>query len=254
MRQIAVGMYLLLILLLTGCSAAAELVPRPGRLEIVERINRADLVVVGVVEAEQTVRAGHRNETSESMPLQLMKVNIRVEGLIKGSYSAEQLAFLYFRATGAWDGPAPNLLAPGERDIFYLIREGDLLRATNDVYSSHTEVVTGRHNVQPEVSDARVRETITRLLLLPGDGLDVTRYVASLYIEASNAIDIVGKSRTADILRSLLRNSDSRIRGRACILLAEPPLNERGCLENLLRDAQISSEDRERATALSRRP
>jgi hypothetical protein len=253
MRQIAVRMNLFLILLLNdSCSPAVELVPRPDRLEILEMINRADLIVVGVVEAEQPVRAARRNETKDSMPLQLMKVNLRVEGFIKGTRSGERLAFFYYRTTGAWDGPAPNLLAPGERDIFYLTSEGDLLRATNDVYSSHTEVGTGRHDVHAEVNDAGVRETIARVLLLPGDGLNINSYVESLYVERAHAIDIVGKSRTADLLRSLLGNSDSRIRGRACILLAEPPLSERGCLENLLHDAQIPAADRERATALSR--
>src|SRR5437762_3027499 len=42
MRQIAVRMNLFLILLLNGsCSPAVDLVPRPGRLEILERINQA---------------------------------------------------------------------------------------------------------------------------------------------------------------------------------------------------------------------
>jgi hypothetical protein len=255
MRQIAVRMNVFLILFFNGaCSTAAEIVPRPDRLDILERINRADLIVVGVVEAEQTVRAGRRNPMRDSMPLQLMRVTIRVEGLVKGTHSGERLDFLYYRTTGAWDGPAPNLLAPGERGVFYLIREGNLLRATNDVYSSHTEIGTGRHDVLPEVSDIGVRETIARVLLMPGDGVDVARYVESLYVERAHAIVIVGKSRTADLLRSLLDNSDTRIRGRACILLAEPPLNERSCLEKLLHDDQATSQDRDRAIVLSGKP
>ena len=188
------------------------------------------------------------------MPLQLMKVSIRVEGLIKGTHSGERLSFLYYRMTGAYHGAAPNLLELGGRAIFYLVREGDLLRATNDVYLSHTAVVTGRHNVQAEVDDARVRETMARVLLLPGDGLNINSYVASLYVETSHAVGMVGESRTADLLRTLLGNSDGRIRGRACIMLAEPPLSERGCLEDLLRDPQVSPEDQARATALGSKP
>src|SRR5437763_5866548 len=99
MRQIAVRMNLLILLLNGSCSPAVELVPRPGRLEIFEMINRAELIVVGMVDAENVVSAGRRNETRDSMPLQLIKVSIRVEGLIKGTYSGERLAFLYYRTT-----------------------------------------------------------------------------------------------------------------------------------------------------------
>ncbi len=223
-----------------SCSPAAELLPHTRQLGILERIQTADLIVVGVLESEQPVSGGYRTVGAEILPLQLMAVKVRPESVLKGSYKDGQLLeFLYYKATGAWDGPAPNILVPGERDVFFLKREGKILRATNDAYSSHTEVVTGRHFLRPESSNEGVRKTLARLLLLPGENLDVTRYVRSLYVEREYSLSIAGESETAESLRTLLQNSNGAIRGRACIWLAQPPLNEIACLRTIRDDAAI---------------
>jgi hypothetical protein len=228
--------------------------PYPHPLGIVDRIERSNLIVVGVVESETSVHGGRRTQRADSMPLELRRVGVRVEGVIKGQYDGAQLSFVYYRATGAWDGPAPNLLVPGERAIFYLMREGGVLRATNDAYSSHTEIVTGKHAIQAAASAEGVRQLIARLLLLPGEGVDISRYVASLYVEVAVALDVVSQAQTADLLSGLLQNSNGQVRGRACILLAQPPLTDRDCLPNVIRDTEASPEDRKRAEELMAKP
>ena len=47
-------------------------------------------------------------------------------------------------------------------------------------------------------------------------------------------------------------SKNGEIRGRACITLAEFPLNERGCLAEVVKDIQALPEDRKRAEELMR--
>jgi hypothetical protein len=51
-------------------------------------------------------------------------------------------------------------------------------------------------------------------------------------------------------LQDALKNSDAAIRGRACLLLAEFPLNQKGCVAEVAHDAQALPEDRKRAEEL----
>jgi hypothetical protein len=255
MRLYAAGTSLLVSFFASGsCAPTPRLIPYPHPLGIVDRAERSSLVLVGVVQSETTVRGGRYAEGPDSMPLELRRVGVHVEGIIKGQYEDRDLSFVYYHATGPWDGPAPNLLVPGERAIFYLISDSGTLRATNDAYSSHTEIVTGRHETQPATESDRVREMIARLLLLPGDGVDIGKYVASLYVERAAALEVVSEAQTADLLRLLLRNSNGQIRGRACILLAQPPLANKDCLASLINDAEASPDDRKRAEELRAKP
>jgi len=244
------GLYLSLFLVSGSCTPALDLVPHPHPLSTIDRIARSSLIVVGVVQSEASAAWVHRKNNGSGMPLELRRVSLRVEGVIKGRYDGSRLQFVYFCATGPWDGPAPNLLAPGERAIFYLLSDGNILRATNDAYSSHTEIVTGKHRIQPAARDQEVREMIVRLLLLPGEDLDTNRYVASLYVEMAQALDLTDKLQVAYIFRTLLNNQSAPIRARACVLLAEPPLNQRDCLQDLVRDSKAPEVDRKRAQHL----
>ena len=67
MRQIDLGMALLLMLFLTGsCSRAPELVPRPDHLEFYELISRADLIVVVLLRRNR--RSGEGVATTLRIP------------------------------------------------------------------------------------------------------------------------------------------------------------------------------------------
>jgi len=239
--------------LLTFCSCAPlpRLDPNPRPMGIIERLERANLVVMGVVQSETTAQGGWRPTNSGSMPLELQMVRFRVEGVIKGRYESAALSFYYYRSTGGWTGHAPNIVLPGRRYIMYLLKDGDLLRATNDAYSSNTEIITGRHKLEAVVDREASLELIARLLLLPGDGLDVSQYLESFYVERETALGIVGPIKTAELLRSLLRDKNGLIRGRACIELAEFPIGDKACLAQLLGDLSASPEDRERGRSLS---
>jgi len=223
-------------------------------VEIPEQINQATLIVVGTVEDQRLVRTIADGAKRESA-LQLLAVRVRLEGVLEGSLDKKYekpLTFYYYQTTGAWDGPAPNIITPGERGIFYLVEDGGVLRATTDAYASHTRLETGRHTVSPVTGKNQARESIGRLILLPGEGPDLAGYVASLGRNESLALALVGKSQVRQMLQDLLRNPSPAVRVRACITLAEFPLNERGCLAEVIRDVQTPSEDRKRAEELLR--
>ena len=98
----------------------------------------------------------------------------------------------------------------------------------------------------------QVREIISELLLLPGDGIDLNGFLGSLRRNEARAMALVGKTRVSHLLRPLLTNPRPEVRGRACIVLAEFPLQEKGCLQTIVNDTQVLPEDRKRAQELMR--
>ena len=58
--------------------------------------------------------------------------------------------------------------------------------------------------------------------------------------------------RVSQLLRTLLANPRPEIRGRACVVLAEFPLEEKGCLQTIVNGTQVLPEDRKRAQELMR--
>ncbi len=236
-----------------SCAPVPDLVPRVANVEIADQVNEANLIVVGLAENERVVRpvAG----TRETGPLNLLAVIVRVEGVLKGHFDGERLTFYYYQMTGgAWDGPAPNIVAPGQRSIFYLMNDGGVIRAATDAYLSHTNLATGKHPISPAANDSSTREAVAELVLLPGEGMDMADYLGSLHRGKALALALVGKSQVRQMLRGLLKNPQGAIRGRACITLAEFPLNEKGCLQDVIGDVQSLPEDRKRAEELMRTP
>lgn len=236
--------------LAVSCSRAPKLDPHVSRLELEEQIKQATLIVVGVAEDERALPTAASELKEESMPLQLRAVSIRVEGVLKGRFDGKRLTFYYYQTTGAWDGPPINILSPEERGLFYLVNDGGLLRATNDVYLSHTRLVTGKHKVSPVTDTNQIHAAIARLLLVPGTGAEVAENLASWRRSEAVALDLVPQTQVIRIIQDALTNSDRAIRGRACLLLAEFPLNQKDCLPEVVHDAQVLPEDRKRAEEL----
>ena len=209
----------------TACSPVASPIPLPEHLSIRERIDHADLIVVGILGSEAIIGPSRHDQD-----LELRRVDVSVEGVIKGKVDGHRLSYLYYASLGSHTGHPHNLVYPGQRAIVYLRTEGTSLRATNDVYVSHTNLVTGRHNIHTVTDDEAAREQIVRLLLLPGKGADVSAYLSALDRITEAASGIVGDARTAEYLRRLLQFPDVRIQSRACILLSQPPLSDTRCL------------------------
>ncbi len=238
-----------IVLCLGSCYGQAQgLAPHVEHREIVDQIDEADLIVVGVVESQRARETvlGPRDIGL----LQLFAVSLHVEGVIKGQLNGKLVTFYYYQsANRAWNGPAPNIINPGERGIFYLVRDSGVLRATTDAFLSHTNLESGKHIVSP-ATDGTLHEAIARLLLLPGERMDVSAYRSSLHRQKALAIALVGPDQVSKTLQEILKNSDGAIRGRVCVTLAEFPLNQKRCLYEIVNDGQVLVEDRKRAAEM----
>lgn len=238
------------VVLSGACAHVPDLEPHIAHIEIEEQIDQASVIAVGVIEEEYLVR----NLTdADGTKIGLYAVNVQLEGILKGQLDKGQaeaghLTFYYYQAYGAWNGPSPNFIVPGERDIFYLIQDQGVLRATNDVFLSHTPIWSGKHPVSP-VSDDQLQEAVARLLILPG-AEPRARYLDLVRGNAALAMGLVGDSEVREMLRGLLDYPDGAIRARACLNLADFPFKDKSCLAKIINDAQTSPEDRERAREL----
>ena len=233
-----------------SCSSVPKLLPHVARLELREQIQKASLVVVGIVEDERAVVRVAAESKEELIPLELRAVRIRVEGVLEGRFDGKELTFYYYQATGAWDGSPINILSPQERDIFFLVKDGGVLRAPADVYLSHTRVLTGKHHVSRVVSKDLVPTAIARLLLVPGDEAEVQKDLALWRRSLAVALSLVPQAQVVQILQNDLESSNSEVRGRVCLLLADFPLKEKGCLLSVVNDRRVPQEDRKRAQEL----
>jgi hypothetical protein len=75
-------------------------------------------------------------------------------------------------------------------------------------------------------------------------------YLASVPRATTLAMSVVGKTETARLLKDLLKSANGKVKGRACITLAEFPLNDKECLTALNQDVEALPEDRESAKRL----
>ena len=238
------------LLSVTSCSHVPDLIPNVSYVRDVDQITRATLIALGTVENERIVRKLNAGTSELPYPLALFEVKVRLEGIIQGHYPQERLTFYYYQVLGGWTGHEPNFITPGERDVFYLVKDRDVWRATTDAFSSHTRIVTGRYTVTPASSKEEARNTIAQLLLVPGEGFVLPEFLGSLRRNSGVSESLVGKAETSRLLRTLLLNPKPLVRVRACIALAEFPLSEKACLPEIMHEAEASSDDRRRAKEL----
>lgn len=242
------GLMALIIFLaaIDGCGATPRLTPEPVRLTVAEQVAKATVVVVGIACDES--RVGPVIDR-DGFPISLRKVNVRVESVLAGVAPPGRLDFYYYAPEGAWDGLPFNIIGKEERSVYLLVTDGKVLRAVTDVYPSHIVVSTGRHPGLPS-SRSSLRETIAELLVLPGQGLNADSYGRSLHDGVYQAQALVGREESARLLRSVLSNSDIRLRGKACIALAEF-LDDKECASILMNDPDALPGDRQKAMRLS---
>src|SRR5205807_1102261 len=104
-----------------SCKAGPSLTPRPSMLDIVDQIQQAKVIVLGLFESESPV--GPIIDPKGSA-LRLHKVKVTVESILKGTASPGPLEFFFYAFEGAWNAPPNYFYRAGERAIFYLVQDG----------------------------------------------------------------------------------------------------------------------------------
>ena len=103
-----------------------------------------------------------------------------------------------FRETG-------QALDTGNRRVFFLVHEGEILRSTVDLRESEARICTGRHDRLPAGLD--LPHKISTLLLTPGDDFAPDRLAECLFHSRYDSLELVGNADTLSAIRPFLQSS-----------------------------------------------
>lgn len=107
----------------------------------------APIVVVGVLTSDTLALRPIPMHSDPESSLQLRKLRVRVENVLKGAPISETITVYYFTWAGAFNGPRPlGFWRVGGRRILWLRRDSGVLRTTCDGWDGCTEGVwSGAH-------------------------------------------------------------------------------------------------------------
>lgn len=213
-----------------------------------ELAEKSTIVVVAVVRSVSPIGPVQR---IRGLPLQLQRVEVDTEDIVKGTVPSTQFAFLYY----AWRGEAlpggdlsPDFVFPGQRSAFFLEEVEGRLRSTVDVTQSRIGIASGRHrDSKLAAGTIPVRERLARILLTPGEGVDPREFAASLPNAISQAADMVGEAASARLLQPLVGHETDLIGVWACLELAARFFGQNQCLLSLVKDPRLTGDLRRQA-------
>jgi hypothetical protein len=185
-------------------------------LSFTEMTKMASAIVVGRVQSLRYFgpRVNAVDDHGYQGEWQLLKANIAVENVLKGSPIGRSVEFYFYTSLGPLSGDT-NSLHLGDRCVFFLVSDGGVLRAVRDFWRSSIEVGTGRHTQLPTARGASVEETIAVLLLTPGEGLEPRRFSRTMIRAVTLAQGWLGPCKTITLLKALLQSPDSVVRDAA---------------------------------------
>jgi hypothetical protein len=120
--------------------------PKLVELESNRDARLAPIVIVGLVEQDE--RVGHLvpSRKEPKIKLQIRKTRVHVENVLKGNVDQQVLSIYYFAIASGYDGPRPlGFWRPPSRRIFFIRRDGDVLRMACDVVDCTMPVTSGSH-------------------------------------------------------------------------------------------------------------
>ena len=214
------------------------------------------VIVVGFVEENRIVVSRVAARRYKGVYLDLHEVRCKRENSLKGGLIEKEFTFAYF-SDGRYPEAQPNPLYkrsfkadPGERYLFFLTRDGDVLRSIGDVGEFSIPINSGRH-VESRIEPGDISQLIAKILLAPGDGADLDRMAQTLPA-ASQAVESWGSRLiAAQLLRRLLVMGEP-LRSMACGVLVERFRGQIDCLEAIADDPDEPASIRSEAAKESR--
>jgi hypothetical protein len=218
----------------------------------------APIVVVAAVLKNEPVGLPVQAQRYIGLMLQLHRVSCRLENLIKGDPPHAEFDFFYFADPEvAQSVPNPKYnrahmfrAEPGDRYIFFLLRQREMLRSVGDVGSFSVRVDSGRHPQRPELTAGRPEDTgevgriISDILLTPGQDLDPQGFAMAIPNARKWSIAFGSQLHTVDLLKGLL-TLPVPIRTAACDELAQHYPSQYGCLADIHADSTNSEDTRQ---------
>jgi len=147
------------------------------------RRDAASIVVVGVLLSDALVVRPVPQHSHPEYPLQLRKLMLRIENVLKGDIGGGTVPVYYFTFAGGFDGPQPlGMWRIGSRRILWLRRDSGVLRTSCDGYDyCTTGVYSGAHpglSVDPRKP---VSYAVADIMLTRGEGkIDENRFAGAI--------------------------------------------------------------------------
>ena len=136
-------------------------------------VESAPIVVVGVLASDTLISRPVPMHSDPKYPLQLRKLTMRVENVLKGAPIPATIAVYYFTWAGGFDGPRPlGFWTVGGRRILWLRRDSGVLRTACDGSDGCTETVwSGAHPHFMPDSQKPFEYALVDLHLTRGEGI-----------------------------------------------------------------------------------
>jgi hypothetical protein len=179
--------------------------------------NAAPIVVVGILASDTLVLRPVPQHADPKYPLQLRKLQVKVENVLKGDIRCGSIAVYYFTFAGGFDGPQPlGMWRVGSRRILWLRRDSGVLRTACDGVDDCTSgVYSGAHPHFKADPHTPVAYAVADVLLTRGEGkIDDDRFAGAIEWAPPGPEDyLIEKSR------NLALTEVSAIKTAACIQL-----------------------------------
>lgn len=157
-------------LLNSGCTSVPRISEYPK--QPYEGVFAAPLVVVGVADSDTRVGAKRPSKNDPNYPMQLHRVRIQVENVLRGELSDSTVWAFYFGFAGGFDGPRPlGFGREPSRRIFWLRRDAGVLRMACDGWDDCTMFVeSGAHPGYRPEPGRPLAYALADILLTRGQG------------------------------------------------------------------------------------
>lgn len=203
--------------LISSCNRHSGISEYPPFIDLPfdERVAGVPIILVGRVTGSSAVGKPRRSVWGASGEVQMYRVNVSVENLLKGDLSEKNIPVFYFVRWGAWEGP-PRLGSwrIGDREMFFLQSNAGVLRTICDNYQHCVlPVFTGAHPGWSPDPKTGVGYQIIDFLLTRGKGCSDEDLIRQ--IQRTPSFDINNWSAIHK-LEQLAENEPTAVRDEAC--------------------------------------
>lgn len=215
--------------LLVGCTQAPTLLDLfrasdyqdpPGRG--LAYVLKAPIVVLGVVTGAHAVGRPKPAREDPRLLVQLTRITIQTEMVIKGGLKVGSLSFYYYtfsRQNRLDLGIHYYVPTVGERRLFFLEQSNDIYRSVGDVTDYTLAVRSGLHDRAVCASES-LGCCVAKLLMTPGQGYDSEAFALGLHYSVHVSNLLCSRAVTRQLLNNLdARSNDGTIIWRARELL-----------------------------------
>lgn len=178
----------------------------------------APVIVVGVLTSDTLVSRPVPMHSDPKYPLQLRRLTVRVENVLKGAPVPEVVSVYYFTWAGGFDGPRPLGFWPvGGRRILWLRWDSGVLRTACDGWDGCTEGVwSGAHpDYKPDPQEP-VDYALVDLHLTRGEGtLNEIGFATEVFREEHDRVPGL-QEYSVEKLRRLALTEHGEVKSSAC--------------------------------------